>query len=302
VDADRRLREPRSGVRHLRDISHLYLSSPRGSGRFEAAPQPAPRRLLRIALAGPGAAAARSAVGANLAVQFARLGRRTLVIDLDPALPGIGFRLGLAPAQALAHVAPGDGAGLGRGVFGIRVLCGVAGNAEWEVQVAPLLPALRTCECVILQLPATVEPQSLQALARLFPAPPATSTLARAAARSPMIGAWLASAQRPVPVESAVPATRIDVALWVVDAGLRHAEPPADLVQALEEIPRRVLYGLDAHPSPGDGMWAHLPLHGSPGWMPMSALDPEAPEARRYEGFAQAVLAASARPGGAAHA
>lgn len=302
MDAERRLREPRPGVRRLRDISHLYLSGSRSSARFEATRQPAPRRLLRIALAGPGTAAARSAVGANLAVQLARLGRRTLVVDLDPALPGIGFRLGLAPQDALAHVPPGDGPRLARGFFGIRVLCGVAGGAEWMTQAVAARPELSDLDCVLLQVAAAPAAERMRELSLLFPPPPASSTLERAAARSPMIGAWLATAQRPANPEPQTPPTPVDILLWIVDAGRASEEPPAELLQALVVTPRRIFYGPERSPGVAGTVWARVPAHASPDWVPISALDPEHPAARTYEGFAQALLAASARPGMTTHA
>lgn len=301
MDAERRPREPRPGVRRLRDISHLYISSSRHAARAEPAPQAAVRRRLRLVIAGPGSAVPRSAVGANLAVQFARLGRRTLVVDLDPALPGIGSRLGLAAADALAHVAPAEGARVARGFLGIRVLCGVAGQGPIAVSAAALQPELGDIECVIVQVPAAPEPELLRELGTLLPVPGIDSTLARVAAHSPMIGAWLATAQRPV-LEPALPPTPVDVALWVVDGRNASAEPPPELQHAAEVVPRRVLYGEEMSAGVGTAPWGRVPRFDSQGWLPVSLLDPAHPAARAYEGLAQAVLAASSRPGGGTHA
>jgi hypothetical protein len=88
----------------------------------------------------------------------------------------------------------------------------------------------------------------------------------------------------------------------LLDSAHRSEEPPGALSLALETGLRRVVYGREAQGDPAGGAWAHLPLHRSPEWLPISALDPEAPEARAYEGFAQAVLAAGARPGSAPYA
>ncbi len=294
MDAERRPREGRPGVRQLRDISHLYIST-RPAARPAAVP--VPRRLLRIAVAGAGPAALRSCVAANLAVQFARLGRRTLVVDLDPALPGTGYRLGLSPADALAHVPPGDGPRLVWGLQGIRVLCGVAGDADFAAHAAPLQPELHDVECVIVPLPAAPAASVLRDLRALLPEPAADSTLSRAAAHSPMIGAWLATSQRPV--ASPMPAaSAADVALWVVDAKSRHADPPEELQQAAEVQPRRVYCGDEAPAGDDPASWARVPGLQARTWLPVSEVHPQHPAARAYEGLSQAILAAGARPVG----
>lgn len=301
MDAERRPQEPRPPGRRLRDISHLYISAPRRGAALGPGPGPAPRRRLRVALAGPGPAAARSAVGANLAVQFARQGRRTLVVDLDPALPGIGFRLGLRAADSLAHVPPGDGPRLARGFLGIRVLCGIAGHEGPPGGAAALAAGLGDMDCVLLQVPAEPASGLLRDLGALWPAQAGASTLSRAAAHSPMIGAWLATAQRPAP-EPDRRVLPVDVVLWVVEGSQAVASPPAALQQAAEVEPRFVLLGDAADGTGTNAFWARVPAVPGGGWLPVSLLEPEHPAARAFEGLAQAVLAASARPGGGPHA
>jgi hypothetical protein len=287
VDGDSRPRTPRVGSRRLRDISHLYLSSRQPAAAAAVAPT---RRALRVAVVGRGLASAESV--ASLAVQWARLGRRVVVVDLDPALPNAGFRLGLEPHAYLGAVL-GTAPCVERAALGVRVL--VAPQRQ-ETGAELVAQAVAQADVVIVRLPER-EPQAL--LLRVCAAlasPAAATTMERAAARSPMFEAWMATARRPAPrpPRPAVVCERIedllDVAVQVGNGA------PAD---ALGSVPLRPLaWGAGSPPA-----WARVPDHVPPPRLPLALLDPEHAVARVFEGLAQALLAGlGRRPGGEARA
>lgn len=205
--------------RRLRDISHLYLSNPPTPGTT-----PGPSRRLRVGIAAGNAHAERLEVCVNLAVQFARLGRRTVIVDLDPRLPNTGFLLGLEPEHYLAHLCRAPAVAVHRAVQGIRVVLGVARHGlsqltteapERAPGIAAAREEIRNCDCLLLSLPTAPEaadvaclmPEGGQVAASLEP-----TTMTRAGLTSPMVAAWLAGARAAaspagahVPAQSALP-------------------------------------------------------------------------------------------------
>lgn len=284
-----------SGARRLKDISHLYLSDRSPSA---GPPRPVVRRLLRLGLTGGAEAAVRADVCANLAVQFARLRQRTIVLDLDPRLPNVGHRLGLEARDYLAHLWPEQGPRLRRSVLGVRVLCG------WNSTTEPteeLLREVRGSDCVLVQLPASSD-DTASVLERLWPLLelPAPTTMARAASQSPMFEAWMASA-----VRAPRPAARLERASLArragFDAGLAvHDRVPAPGAEAAmrETLGRgaalpvhTMLWGETAESA--SPVWARIPHHPLQGGVrqPVSSLDPEHTVSRLYESLTQALLA-----------
>jgi len=283
-------RRPRRGQtvsQGLRAISHLYLStSPRQPSTVAARS----RGTLRLGVAGSGDRLAKVEVCGNLAVQMARFGLRTLVLDLDPMLPNAGFHLGLEPAAYLAHLRPQPRPVLERGVLGLRVLEGIAAD-DPPALPAPLEQEVRGSDCVLVNLPACV------------------TTPGRAGA----LAAWLAhrvrngasgdGAETPNPA-GARPSSPADGA--PLDAVLFVAGPGSAAENGLSgcEVLARgrvhlVLWGESAAHGSAQP-WARIrPGPFGPGSrQPLSALDPEHPAARLYEGLAQSLLAARGCRGG----
>ena len=304
VDGDPRPRGPRSSARQLKDISHLYLS-----GRAAAKPawQASTRRRLRVGVLSNGPAAAKAEVCANLAVQFARLQQRTLVLDLDASLPNVGFHLGLEPRAYMAHLWSDAGPGVERGLLGLRVVEGLAGWQDVETLPEELRLEIRDSQCVLLCLPPPTDGAvpALERWAPLLEAPVAPTTLARVAAHSPMFGAWMATATRAPEARGSAarlwdaPAPRLlDAALWVLGAAATPSGEVAlrHLADALAPTPlHRLVWGDEATPTPG--AWARLPSHPlvTRVRQPLSALYPEHPVARVYESLAQSLLAGLGR-------
>jgi hypothetical protein len=295
VEIEPRPRAVRPGARRLKDISHLYLSTGRRAAPFEL-PRPE-RRVLRLVVAGPAEARVRAEFTANLALQFARLGRRTLVVDAEPQLPNAGFRLGLAPDAYLAHLAP-EPPRVVHGLGGVQVLVGVAGRVERVAQDEALVALLRVADCVLAQAgDAAMLDRIAGWMGVVFPAAPAESTLERAAPTSPLVRAWMSTAQRPAAPPAAARSEPLDAVLWVEEAS---REGPAGGVASMHSPPvRRVAWGATPDLALRPGVWARLEPHPAPVAFPVVALEPDHPAARAYEGLAQSLLAGLARPGGA---
>jgi hypothetical protein len=285
LDGEPKPRSPRAGTRRLRDISHLYLSQ-RASARLD--PAPPLRRGLRLAFSSPaGSHAAKIELCANLALQFAQLGRRTLVLDCDTRLPNVGFRLGLPPAAYLSHLDAEPAPHVARAVHGLRIVTGWTAAALAD---AALAAEVEASGCVLVNLPET--PGALQALAPLLATLPVDTTLTRAATRSPMFGAWMATAQRPPTARRAPGTTVVDAALWILDgrdpapASIPPAEP-----DTWAAVPLRTIAWGGTASGPGVATWARVPEHPCVAHLPVSSLEPEHPAARLYESLAQSLLA-----------
>jgi hypothetical protein len=155
--------------------------------------------------------------------------------------------------------------------------------------------AVAQADVVVVRLPER-EPQALlQRVCAALASSAAATTMERAAARSPMFEAWMATARRPVrPPRPAAVCERVedllDVAVQVGNGA------PAD---ALGGVPLRpVAWGAGSPPA-----WARVPDHVPPPRLPLALLDPEHAVARVFEGLAQALLAGlGRRPGGEARA
>jgi hypothetical protein len=215
---------------------------------------------------------------ANLALQFARLGRRALVIDLDAALPNVGFRMGLLPEFYLRHLEEDAQPCLQRGPLGVRVLEGVAGVACRLTDV--LGQALAEPDCILVNLPANSDGlQHLQTLQRQADAAtlqkrrPAAATasepnanpygrrhttMAVAGSQSRMIGQWLQTARRaatPRPDIDPSMSTELDALLYVE----RHETQSATLERirswqsALGTVPVHLVRWVDAPAMRGEG-------------------------------------------------
>jgi hypothetical protein len=156
---------------------------------------------------------------------------------------------------------------------------------------------------VLVNLP-DLHAGAAETLARLRPVlgrvPP--STVAQAAARSPMFNAWFETARRSAAAPAAPPTHTLDVLVFV------HAGADADAVaghfRALVPWlgPGRVhLLGWGSGPRPAQPLpWAwiapYTPL--AQGRTPLSSVLPEHPAARTYEGLVQSLLAGHGSRGG----
>jgi hypothetical protein len=286
--------------RGLRDISHLYLST---SSRLRpAGPRPL-QRLLRLGFAGDGLRLAKIDVCGNMAVQLARLGRRTLVVDLDPLLPNAGFQLGLEPAAYMAHLQRPPRPRLERGLQGLRLLEGVA-QGDGFAWPAELQEELRKSDCVLFNLPALeqegepllsrlggllqLRTESLNAAGASLDAPGAAPN---AAGESPDAPGRAPNAAATAPLD----------ALVYVHAACR---PPARLLESAGRLARGRLHlvlwgqgqnGTEVRP------WVRIRPDAvpAPARHPLSSLDPEHPGARLYEGLVQSLLAGCSGRGGA---
>jgi len=301
VDGDSRPRP--GGARRLKDISHLYLSQ-RSSARI---PVPAPsRRGLRVGIAAEERGGLHAEVCANLAVQFARLRVRTLVFDLDPGLPNVGFRLRLDPEAYLAHVLGNGETRVERALLGIRVVVGMplgpsralADSVQQEVDAAG---------CVLVCMHTSTTRQHLEYLAPLVEWTPAPTTMARAASsHSPMFEAWMATATSRRPAarlgSNATPTTPrgFDAAIAVGTAGAPDAVSDAMLARMQPAPVHRLIWGAGTASAVGSVPWARIPEHPSAAVLgqPLSSLDPEHPASRTYENLAQALLSGLGRSGG----
>jgi hypothetical protein len=303
VDGERKpQRQPRARQpRRLRDISYLYLS-----GR-PASPGPAPvatrRRSLRVGFAGAGAGTGRADVCANMAVQLVRLGQRTLVIDLDPHLPNVGFFLGLEPGAYMGHLLSSKPR-LERALLGLRLLqC--AGCSPGEAFADELQAEIDASTCVLVNFPDLSRGAEawLEELQTLLGRPRST-TMVEAAERSPMFGSWLQSARRGAPeARPREPSPALDALLFVHDH--EHTEHlqghlsrlsrwlPSSRIHLLGWGEGRMPAGL--HP------WAQVQPYGGDwqGVQLLSSWFPEHPAARIYQGLVQSLLAGAGSSGGA---
>jgi len=295
-DGQPKPRSPRSGTRHLRDISHLYLSN----RPAPAPPASAARRCLRIAVLASGDARVDSEVCANLAIQMTRLGRKTIVVDADPALPNPGFRLGLHPLAYLNGLVDVTGLRVECGVLGIGVVNGTA----WAL--AELDAVVRTADAILVRLPMREAQSELQRLAPALALPPPVTTMERAATQSPMFEAWMKTARRgdqPRPAARVAPARDMPPQAQSVDAAIRvlkrDAPSTMTLAAALGSVPVHGLeWGLSfATPGPA---WARVPAYTLHPQLAIAALEPDHPAARVFASLAQALLAGLGR-GSQAH-
>jgi len=323
VDRDSIQRRGRSerGAQRLRDISHLYLS---GSRRGNPSP-PAAKRRLRLGFVTVSDTLAKVDVCANLAVQYARMGRRTLVLDLDPSLPNVGFRMGLAPELYLRHLRQSSQAALGRSALGVRLLGGIATAAVPDLP-PHIQQELENAECVLVNLAAQQSRlrwlQALQAgtdalesteSAPMAPVPrrpaAATTTMRRAGAQSRMFGAWLATsrgAPKPAVAPSAAPATVLDALLFV------QQDDADDATELAMQMWRRALGPIPVHlvrcvsrateKTSQSRLSQWVTLQAQPSALscrqPSSLLYPEHPTSRVFENLAQSLLASLAASGG----
>ncbi|UCE02412.1 MAG: hypothetical protein JSW67_14400 [Candidatus Latescibacterota bacterium] len=314
VDGESRSRA-RPGKRarqQLRDISHLYISTRRN--------QPVARRRvarqLRLGFVANGDRPAKADVCGNMAVQLARLGKRTLVLDLDPMLPNAGFHLGLEAAAYMAHLRPQAQPRVERGLLGLRVVEGIAARDERE----SLLPEsmqreLSESDCVIVNLP-TYDDGAVEALQRVggalgrVDAPPAPgkmsergTTMAEMGSRSRMFGDWLATARR-APGEEARETSPPPIdALLCVHAHGDGASARRVVSHFRDTLPLSHIHvvawgdsGADLDPRP----WARIRAYprGLSPRQPLSSLYPEHPAARIYQNLVQALFAGLGGRGG----
>ncbi len=326
VDGDPRRRAAAPRRSRLRDISHLYLSK---SSRPPGEAAPLPRRVLRLGFVGDGLRLAKVDVCSNMAVQLARLGRRTLVVDMDPLLPNAGFHLGLEPAAYMAHLREPPQPRIERGLLGLRLLEGVANSngCSWPEE---LEREVQRSDCVLVTLPG-LEREAGQLLARLEvllehlrpqpaaqprPGPQPTTpgraaaqeralqpaappldalvfVLAAAGMRLPEFGHVGGALAQQSPVPEGTPAAPRTAA----------AAPPAGL---LDGMAARLAHGRlhlvvwgDGEPQLAVRPWARIRPDATGNRYPLSSLDPEAPGARLYEGLVQSLLASYGSRGGA---
>jgi hypothetical protein len=207
-------------------------------------------------------------------------------VDLDPSLPNIGFRLGLAPPAYLVTVLDVPPS-VERGALGIRVVTVTRGAGSCaEVVTAAALHA----DVVVVRIPPGDPSASLLPLGSALALPATATTMERAASRSPMFDAWMATARRPQRPRPAATVSRLEDLLDVV---VRVGEAP--VVAALGGVPVRPLAWGDAAAAAG---WARVPAHAPPAHVPLALLDPEHPVARVFESLAQALLAGLGRRAG----
>lgn len=305
MDGDSRPRP--GGARRLKDISHLYLSQ-RSSARMQS-PAP-PRRGLRVGIAGEERGGLHGEVCANLAVQFARLRVRTLIFDLDPRLPNVGFRLRLDPEAYLAHVlGNGETPRVERALLGIRV---VVGMPLGPTRVLPdsVQQEVDAAACILVCMHPSTTRQHLELLAPLVEWTPAPTTMARAASsHSPMFEAWMATASARRPAARLASTTAhatprgFDAAIAVGTAAAPDAVSDAMLARVQPSPVHRLIWGAGTASAVGSVPWARIPEHPSAAVLgqPLSSLDPEHPASRTYENLAQALLAGLGRSGGVSH-
>jgi hypothetical protein len=261
---------------------------------------------------------------ANLALQYARLGYRTLIVDLDARLPNVGFRLGLEPRDHLAHLHQDAVARVRRAPLGVRIVEGIACDHMLRVS-EEVVQEWQEAQCVLVNLP--VEVTSLHRLLTMFgegphdaagvdpptskPTPPrralGRTTMARAGASSRMFGAWLETAHR-APRSQDVRGDRpLDAVLFVQQeaSDLRTQEGMRAWREALDPVTVHLLRCAAEAEAPGDSArpaawatWIHPPALTAVR-QPLSLLYPEHEASRRLEGLAQSLLASSSRQGGA---
>lgn len=290
ADAGESRPRPGRGSRRLRDISHLYLSGRAGPA---GGAMPA-RRCLRVGVISSGDALADAEVCANLAVQFVKLGRRTVVADAARALPNPGFRLGLEPHAYLAGVLLDHETRIERGVAGVRVLAVPDAQAFGALE-----ELLRDADAVLLRLPADAA-AAIAPLAGPLAAADSTTTMERVAARSPMFETWMSTARR---AERRAPAARVDTPRnlprrEVLDAAIRVHRPGAAVsARHVGRVLVRPLVWGDAMP-PVPGACARVPPYRLHARLALAAVQPDHPAARVFEGLAQALLSGLGRGGG----
>ena len=288
VDGERGPRSPLGAPRprRLRDISHLYIS-----GRE---PAPLLRRTLHLGFVSQAQGLVKSEVCANLALQLARLGQRTVVLDLDPLLPNAGFLLGLEPEAYAAHLRAAPPR-LERALLGLRVVEGLAGRPLLE-PAAALREELEASDCVLVNFP-DLQAGAAALLPRLggWLGRQCETTMAQAATQSRMFGAWFETAQRQGGTPVAPPRPPLDALILV------HASASADEVGPRFRSlfswlgPGRVHLllwgqgGTGGEPQPWARIQPYTPC--APGRGPLSSLLPEHPAAQTYQGLAQALLA-----------
>jgi hypothetical protein len=304
VDGERKpQRQPRAHQpRRLRDISHLYLSSRSAPSAPVSATS---RRSLRVGFVGSPGGRGQAEVCANMAVQLARLGQRTLVLDLEPHLPNVGFLLGLEPAAYMSHLLDA-GMRLERALLGLRLLVAASARPESTFPEAHQRE-VEASDCVLVNLPQDPHRSdawlsTLEKTLRFW----RSTTMVKAAARSPMFGTWLETAHRSEPGEEILPSPAsphvLDALLLVHDG--QPAEPLQDEITRLSRwLPasRIRLVGWGANRAPtGLQPWAWIQPHEGPsaGLQLLSSLFPEHPASRTYQGLVQSLLAGAVQRGG----
>jgi hypothetical protein len=325
-ESDRPRGRSARGAQHLRDISHLYLSG--GRAAREQAQRPRARFLVGLVTAAD--TIARADLCANLALQYARLGQRTLVVDVDPRLPNVGYCLGLPPLEYLAHHCSTVTARVCRAALGVRVVEGVASDATSDLS-AEIEQEWHAADCVLLNLPDDVT--ALDRVMKRFrghampDAPEAPqgedrpaaavsrrrtlgrTTMARAGASSRMFGTWLETARRPASPQKAPPPDEQSLAAILLvqdeDPDLRTQESLRHWRSRLEPVPVHLVRCASGSESARDESrpvaWAtwNRPLLSPAVRQPLSLLYPEHVAVRRLEGMAQSLLASSSQRGGA---
>ena len=285
--------------RRLRDISHLYLSN----RPVERPPEtvPAVRRALRIGFVSAGDGLIRSDVCGNFAVQLARLGQRTTILDLDPLLPNAGFLLGLSPAAYGAHLCHAEPV-VERALLGLRVIEGIAEKRDLESCIL-LKDEIATSDCILVNLP-DVARGAEAVLDRLRPllATAAETTMVQVAARSRMFGAWLDTSRQQPGSSHGSSAHPLDALVFVDSSDAADASASYETLASWLRPGRVHRLGWGSRIAAAEQQpWAWIQAYDSlaSGRAPLSSLYPEHPASRTYQGLAQALLAGlgSAAPG-----
>lgn len=120
---DGRLGRQGDGLRQLREL--------RGSRGATAPPW--------VAVAGAKGGVGKTLLAVNLALQLARAGQRTLLVDFDPGCGNVDVHLRLSPRRTLEDVLAGrcpPAAALVDGPGGLRVLAGRSGSSRLAARLA----------------------------------------------------------------------------------------------------------------------------------------------------------------------
>lgn len=98
--------------RGLADVSHVFLSRRQSSPEGAPAPAAAPGAVVpHLFVASGSEVIGKSVVACNVALELARRGRRTAVVDADPSLPTVRLLMGtvLGPGAGPARLAVDGG-------------------------------------------------------------------------------------------------------------------------------------------------------------------------------------------------
>jgi hypothetical protein len=188
----------------------------------------------------------------------------------------------------------------------LRVAAGLANGCDPQGLPDSVRQELGASQCVLVSLPPS-QSGALEVLQRWSPllqVAVGPTTLERAAERSPMFGAWMASAARG-PAAARVPSPRpaavsgagaLDAVLYVVEARTSTADDVMLRRCAAQLAPapvHRIVWGATLQDAAVPGAWARVPRCTPCSGLrqPLSAVDPDHPSARVYESLAQSLLA-----------